>query len=182
MKRNHFFLVTILAAILVYAPSRVIALDLFYKEASLGPFCTFTVPRIWKAEDVGWSIPEQVKNILLQVEAVRYIGKEVVMDMTYMKSKQPASINGAVSQVVAQLTAAPDVQEFRHTCSPFPIENAFAKVCTFSYQRAGSQRYMRALFVISTRDGNSAYSFLGGYIKEYNRTVVDKVFTSMRFR
>ncbi len=146
----------------------------------LGRRCTFSVSRLWSEQEVGWDLPEGVKEIVVDFEAKQYIGKEVVFDVAYVRSKRKTSLDGAEREAVDQLSSQPGISDFRYDCSNYSLPRATAKRCLMTYQKERLTMYYQSLLVVPLNDPYAAYTFTGGYYKPYSKEVIDKIFASVK--
>jgi len=156
--------------------------DLFYKEIQLGPNCTFEIPRTWNEGKIGWELPPAVKKVTVDFKADRYTGKEVVLDVSFLKSTKRASVDGAVRNGILQTSSQPGISDFQYNCSNFFMPSTIAKMCLISYKKNRLTMHYQILYVVPNNDPFSAYNFTGGYNKSYSKQVIDKVFGSIRMR
>lgn len=178
MAKRWRILIALLLHLLALAPLSGFA-DVIYKEVALGPTCKFKISRFWSVGKVGWPIPDRVREIIIDYDISRYTGKETVLDVTYIKSKRKASIDGAVQNSVHQMRSRPGVSNFSHTCSIFSIPNGNAKRCLLSYKKNNSKMYVQLLAYVLDNDAYAAYLFSGAYVNSYNKKVFDKLFSSL---
>lgn len=156
--------------------------DLFYKEVALGLNCTFKISRFWSEGDVDWELPLAVRGASVDFKANRYTGKEVMLDAAYVKYIRKANMDGVVSNVIQSALGQPGITDFKYKCSDYLMPGTFAKTCIMSYKNNRTPLYTQSLFFIPDSDVFSLYTFSANYLKPYSRSVVDKIFSSIRIR
>lgn len=156
--------------------------DIFYKRMQIGPYCSFEISRLWGEEKIGWGLPSDMREVMVDFKAARYTGKEVFLDVGYIKLIQKASIEGAIREGIRQASNQPGISDFRYECADFFIPNSKAKTCVMSYQKNRLTMYYQTMVIVPNSDPNSAYILMGGYHKVYDKKVVERIFGSIHIQ
>lgn len=172
----------VLIFVLLLVAAHPVWSDVFYKEVQLGPKCTFSISRLWKEENIGWSLPPEFKKVTLDFKAGRYVGKEVLLDASYIRSTRKASVEGAIQNGIRQASSQPGISNFKYSCSDYMLSGAVAKTCLMTYRKGNLEMYYQSLFAVPNNDPYSSYIFTGAYQKSYNKKVIDRIFSSISIR
>lgn len=155
------------------------AVDLLFRDVTLGRVCTFKIPRLWKQTSRDWQLPPEVVEQIVTSEFLQFEGKETVTSANFVMYATTASIEGAVQESITQMAAQPDVESFEHMCIDGQVRFANSTICTMTWLRSGNRLYSKNLIFVPISDVRSLYSISVFYIGNYNEKVADKLFSSI---